>query len=63
MAQSERLESDFVYIVENLELENGALYNGEAIKEITNARSFEAGWMLPHGRGEMAYANGDKYTG
>ena len=63
MAQSERLESDFVYIAENLELENGALYNGEAVKEITNTRSFDVGLMLPHGRGEIFYDNGDRYTG
>ena len=34
---SERKESDFVYFVENLELENGAFYSGEAIKEINKS--------------------------
>jgi hypothetical protein len=34
---SERKESDFVYFVENLELEDGAFYSGEAIKEINKS--------------------------
>jgi len=44
-------------------MENGATYNGEAIKEIANSSSLEADWMLPHGRGELVYTNGDKYIG
>jgi len=44
-------------------MENGATYSGEAIKEIANASSLEADWMLPHGRGELVYTNGDKYIG
>lgn len=64
---SERKESDYVYCVENLELENGAMYNGEAIKEVTpkNSRGLQIGvsWLIPKGRGEIFYANGDSYVG